>query len=190
MQNCFYYKGKPYKFNEILVNYTQARERSAVIIAQEGVNFFKDSFRNQGFTNNTLIPWRRTKHKQNQFGKKSQGILIRSGRLMRSIFASERTIKRITISVPTPYAQVNNEGFQGTVTVREHTRHVYTSKRIKYKTSKGNQRSKTVKMANGSHTVRSHTRTMNIPRRQFIGDSAVLNKQIDQILTKAIDKIF
>ena len=157
------------------------------IIGQEGVTFFKNSFRNQGFTRNTLVPWRRTMSgKGNTHGKRSSGILIRSGKLMRSIFVSARSLTKITITAPMPYAQAHNEGFKGTVQVKAHSRRSYAKKKVE---AVGKKRGHTVKEVKTTGKVRAHSRAMNIPRRQYMGESPALDKILEKELTKLANTI-
>ncbi len=81
-------------------------------LANYAVNFFKENFKRQGWAGKTFERWQATKTKRNIFGK-SEGILIQSGNLKKSI--------RIQRIMPTgfiiaagnqkiPYAQIHNEG--------------------------------------------------------------------------------
>ncbi|NJM13984.1 MAG: hypothetical protein HC896_00120 [Bacteroidales bacterium] len=165
--------------------------QASIIVGQEAVNFFRSSFRNQGFTRNTLVPWRRTKTKNNTFGKRSQGILIGSGRMMRSIYVSYRSLSKTTVAIPVPYAQVHNEGFKGTVSVRAHTRKNYIKAKVQgsYNQS-GKRRTKTIEILKGEAKVRAHTRRMNMPRRQFAGESPTLDKMHETKLNQLANTLF
>jgi hypothetical protein len=166
-------------------------QKASIIVGQEAVNFFRSSFRNQGFTRNTLVPWRRTSTKKNTFGKRSQGILIGSGRMMRSIYVAYRSLSKTTVAVPVPYAQVHNEGFKGTVSVRAHTRRVLAKTKVDNGfTKNGRRRTKTVTSLKSKGSVRAHTRRMNMPRRQFAGESPALDKIHENELNKLANTIF
>ena len=39
-------------------------------------------------------------------------------------------------------------------------------------------------------TVRSHTRHMQLPQRQFMGDSQMLDQKLDRIVERAVEEIF
>jgi phage gpG-like protein len=66
-----------------------------------------------------------------------------------------------------PYAKIHNEGFNGTQTVKSFRR----------RTKKG------------SAVVRSHSRRMVMPQRQFMGDSQMLNANIDRIIIREISAL-
>jgi hypothetical protein len=160
-------------------------QKASIIIGQEAVNFYRSSFRAQGFTRNTLVPWRRTATKSNSFGKRSQGILIGSGRMMRSIYVAYRSLSKTTVAVPVPYAQVHNEGFKGTVSVRAHTRRVLSKTKVDNGLTKsGRRRTKTVTSVKSKGNVRAHTRRMNMPQRQFAGPSPALDNIHENKLNK------
>ena len=98
---------------------------------------------------------------------RSNGSLwIDSGALVNSIRPSEVSAQRVVISAgndKVDYAAVHNEGFNGTVAVPEHTR-------------KG-------------APVKAHTKTVSMPRRQFMGDSETLVDLIHQRIEGYIDSL-
>lgn len=134
-----------------------------VAIAAEAEAFFVMSFRNQGFTNKMLQPWKPTKSgKRSTFGH-SAGILIKSGALKRSVRTVQKSRGIVHIAAGdqhVPYAKIHNEGFDGTQKVRSFRRKIH----------------------NGTATVRSHFRHMVMPKRQFMGDSEQLSSRIDKII--------
>ena len=176
----FTYKGKDYDFGKIVVNFTEVQKQIPEALATVCVNYFKDSFRRQG--------WRDS----------GRGILIKRGHLRNSIRRLIANWKRVEVGTDLPYAEPNNEGFSGTVSVRQHTRRQFKKERYKVgrgvysvKTRQELTRTKTQKVATGTtFTVRAHTRKVDLPQRQFIGDSEVLEMKIDQTITRAVDTIF
>ena len=145
--------------------------RMAGVVA---VNFSKERFRSQNWLDNSTEPWQSRKRKI----KGKRGTLIKSGRLKRSIRLVRVTPNSATIGSDVPYAQIHNEGGRVNVTqsVTTHTRKAHSRRR--------NGRKETVK----EHTVKAHSRKVNfiMPRRQFMGTSAVLNKKIERTLTAEI----
>ncbi|MNF85492.1 hypothetical protein D3C84_678890 [compost metagenome] len=94
-----------------------------------------------------------------------------------------------------PYAKVHNEGFEGTVTVKSHTRNKYSKTKVgtgKF-TKKGKERTKTMTAKSGESTVKAHSRKVKIPKRQFMptnqNDSPVLNNAIQREVARDINKI-
>ena len=152
------------------------------------VNFFKRRFVEQNWIDNATESWKRRK----QRGRKrdSRATLTKTGRLRRSIRKGKVTPEYAIIETDVPYARIHNEGFRGTVHVKVHKRRRYKVNKYKegtgvysVKTRKERQRTRSVKEVNNTHWVQSHTRRVNMPRRQFMGNSAQLNRQISRMMT-------
>lgn len=89
------------------------------VLSEIAVGFFKDTFRNQGFTDKTFVPWEPRKGERSRFtadGEKirfkkkdpeSRNVLIKSGALRRSI---TRIPGVIGVRSALPYSAVHNEG--------------------------------------------------------------------------------
>jgi phage gpG-like protein len=75
------------------------------IVGNEAVNFSKESFRKQGFTDGSFKKWQSRKNNKD----KGRAILVKSGDLRRSIKKRVRS-KRVTISSNLPYSPVHNYG--------------------------------------------------------------------------------
>lgn len=90
-----------------------AMEASLILIGNEAVSHFKKSFRDGGFEDKTVEPWKPRKDKS----KRSQGraILVKSGDLKRSPHRESlnRTGLSVVISTDLPYAKRHNEGLDG-----------------------------------------------------------------------------
>lgn len=152
-------------------------------IATVAVNFSKERFRAQNWVDYTTEPWRKRKTRDKQNGR---AILVKSGRLRRSTRKILVTDDCVIVGSDVPDAPAHNNGFRGTVTVKQHQRHQYKASKEKYKTKSGKNRTRTIRVTSGSFTVKSHTRRVNLPRRRFIGPSAVLNNQIQRLITAEI----
>lgn len=148
--------------------------------------FFRNSFREQGFTRKSFIKWqKRTSDKPKDMGR---AILVKSGNLRRSIYStSTKTGDNFELEFgnKVPYAAIHNDGFRGTVRVSEHARRLFTKEKTKFVTKTGKVRNTTVKTVRTAVRVSSHGRNLNMPRRRFIGPSDTLNTQIIQIINKA-----
>lgn len=180
MQNTFAIK----KLEQALL---EVMHRLPKQIGAEAVRYSKASWQRQGWLGDTLKPWQQRK---NDRGSRGRAILIKSGRLRRSIRVLRATPDSIIIGTDVPYAAAHNNGFRGRVTVKEHTRNKYSKKRVgtgKY-TKNGNERKRTVTSVSGSRTVSSHSRTMRIPKRQFLGDSPYLRRDIQRLIAAEIMK--
>jgi len=151
------------------------------------LRFIDGNFHAQGWQGATFQPW-----KPNATGTR---ILIKRAFLLRS-FHYITAPGQCTIFSNSPYAYVHNFGFHGTVTVKAYTRHKYTAHQVgtgRYNKN-GTERKKTIHMISGTTAVRSHTRTMNIPRRQYMpedqDDSPVFNNAIKREIIREVTKIF
>jgi phage gpG-like protein len=131
------------------------------------VAFSKDRFREQAWVDNTTQPWRKRKENARQRNK-SQGraILMKSGRLKRSIRKIRVGPSTAVVGTDVPYAAAHNYGFKGKVTVHSHSRR-----------SRGK-----------SSQVDGFMRGVTLPRRQFLGNSKVLASRIERDIASQIIK--
>lgn len=186
MPKIFSYKGKNYDFTVASIRYAEVKKQLPRVFGTVAVNFFKDSFRRQGWSDKRLVKWTALKKPS-----KGRAILIRRGHLRNSIHVNTANFNRIEIGSNLPYAAAHNNGVESeTVSVRAHTRRQYANEQTKYTTKSGKERSRTDKVETSRTTVRSHTREMNLPQRQFMGDSEMMNRKLDAVTIKAIDAIF
>lgn len=81
------------------------------ILANESVNFFKQSFRKQGWEDEGVQPWkpRKSTDKKN----KGKAILVQSGDLRNSITIESANWGKIRIVSQLPYSAIHNEGLNG-----------------------------------------------------------------------------
>ncbi|WP_271782212.1 phage virion morphogenesis protein [Aquimarina algiphila] len=132
------------------------------------VNFSKERFARKNWADTSRQQW-----PKRQAGRKSRGsVMVRSGRLKRSIRKLQVTSNYILIGSDVPYAQLHNEGgtIKKTVNIREHQRRITRGRK------------------GGRATVKNHKRKMNltVPKRQFIGESAVLTRRMERMLEKEL----
>ena len=143
-------------------------------------NHFTANFRKQGFEDETVKLWE--KRKKEDAGR---GILIKSGRLRRSITFRKKGKWAVVIGTDVPYAKIHNEG--GTIN-KSFDRKIlsFTSGGKFARTRTRKQRSEI------SHqqqvTIKAHT--IKMPKRQFIGYSGKLNRQIISSFSSKIKRIF
>lgn len=118
------------------------------IMGNDALNHFESSFRNQGFTNETLVSWKaRKRTERSRYG--NRGILTGTGRLRRSLKRNKIGQYAIRISSNVIYANVHNEGL-------------------------------TAGRGNG----------FTMPKRQFVGYSAKLNRSLINKFNIKIHSIF
>lgn len=135
---------------------------TAQIVAETSVEYFQNTFRTKKFDGNPWAPPR--------VPKRSGSLLVQSGALLNSIRPVLVSPERIVIAAgneKVDYARVHNEGFKGSVTVPAHIRH----------TRRGDQ------------TVRQHTRNVNIPQRQFIGDARELENDLQERIEAYVESV-
>lgn len=81
------------------------------IMGNDALNHFEGSFRNQGFTDETLVKWKPRKRTERSRGG-FRAILTKTGRLRRSLKRTKWGQYAIRISSNIGYAIVHNEGLR------------------------------------------------------------------------------
>jgi phage gpG-like protein len=159
------------------------------LAATEAVNFSKERFRDQNWDDGRLsIPWKKRKEKKRD-KRRGRAILIDKAVLkrdVRKIYVGPDKAIIGTTRTTQGYAKAHNQGFKGTVTVKEHRRKKYKKVKEKYTTRDGTERSRTSKQidsAAGDTIVKTHNRKMNLPKRQFLGQSPALDRRITRVIT-------
>lgn len=156
-------------------------------LGQAAETHFRESFKNQGFTDKTLVKWQpRAKPPMTKRGKeKPHTILYNHGLLRNSVRLVRYTwdnIQVVTGGPHVPYAAIHNEGgtINKSVSVRAHERRAHAARR----------RGKRVNVRDAK--VRPYSRNMNttIPRRQFMGESYMLRMEMRRIITKSLTEPF
>ena len=145
------------------------------------VNFSKERFVQKNWLSNKRESWQARK-------RPARGsILVRSGRLKRSVRKISQGNYYVYIGTDVPYAQIHNEGgeINKTVTVKAYSRRNTARARSERTGRKLKKRIET-----GQSNVKAHTRKMNIkmPKRQYLGESAILNRRIERHLSKELDR--
>jgi phage gpG-like protein len=141
-------------------------KRDARIYAEvTGETFFKDSFHNQGFTDEAFEAW-----PDRSNGDLSYKILTVTGALLRSTRVMQSSEQQIVFGSDMPYAKLHNEG--GTILVN------VTPKMRKYFwfMFRATEQQKYKWMA----LTKKKQLQITIPKRQFIGESATLMGLLDR----------
>jgi phage gpG-like protein len=164
-----------------------ANNRFPTVAGNITLRFINGNFRAGGFQGQSFERWKKS-------NKKSGTTLVNKGALRAANYYTTQP-GQTTLKNNMPYAKVNNEGFEGTVTVKAHTRNKYAKKKTgtgKF-TKKGNERQQTVTYKAGQSTVKSHSRKMKIPKRQFMptnaNDSPVLNNAVQREVARDIKQL-
>ncbi len=154
------------------------------------LRFVNGNFRAQGWQGTYFKKWKPIKNSK----KRKSSILIKSGRL-RAGTTVEISKGQVTVQNKMPYAAIHNEGFKGKVVIGAHTRNKYSKAKIGTGklTKTGKERQKTVSYKSGESKVRTHTRRVNMPRRQYMPtakrQSVALNNSITKMIENDIKKI-
>ena len=187
--------GFSYDWGALRPRFRKVREGLPLQMAAVAQNFFVGSFQRQGWYDGlTLKRW--TPRKGEKWRRKKKGrrgnraILIKTGRLRRSIKIRSARFQKIIIATDVAYAAAHNYGYKGTVSVRSHTRRQYRRVREEYTTKTGKQRTRRKKVVNSSHTVRQHNRKMNLPQRQFMGHSPMLDRKLNKVIERQMEYLF
>lgn len=162
------------------------------------VNHFKQNFREGGFVDGGVRPWKRTR-RQDGGGTdaKYSPLTSRRNHLMRSI-QSEPGRGVVTITNPVEYAAIHNEGgiveTNPTVTPKMRKmawRKVYSlagvRKGEKLPEELPEEAAKWRALALTKKT-KLHVKA-KIPKRQFMGESKELTEKINKMITESINKI-
>ena len=154
-------------------------------IGMIAVNFSKQRFVDQAWHDANKEPWEKRKHRRRGGEKRQKGaILVDSGRLKRSIRIVATTPTSVTIGTDVPYAQIHNDGFKGTQSVKAYRQRVKAHRRkITVKTKKGGTKKKVVQVKAHTRKIAAHQREVDMPRRQFLGKSAELERRIEALIT-------
>lgn len=149
--------------------------KNAIGIAEtHSVNFFKESFFKEGFTDTSFQKWENRKQPDYRAGG---AILTSTGHLRDSIEVAEKTGNSITIGTYAPYAKIHNEGGTINIPITKKSRKYFWAM---YKLT-NDEKWKYMALSKKNHIV------LKFPKRQFIGESATLMKTLDTELKKYIE---
>jgi phage gpG-like protein len=140
------------------------------------LNFFKDSFRKQGWEDVSFEPWKGRKNASDS----GRAILTNTSYLQNELRRSSATSKSIRIVNDAPYAAIHNEGGRITIRITPKMRKYFWYMYYKTKQDKYKAMALTKKTAF----------LMNIPQRQFMGHSKVMMNQMDVWFLKQIQTRF
>ncbi len=162
------------------------------------VNHFKQNFRDGGWLDDGLHPWKRTRRQDGNTPDAKYGPLTsRRDHLMRSIQA-RMAPGEVSIENPVPYAAIHNEGgditSHPTITgkMRKYAwRMVYALAGVKGKGKLPKELPAEAEKWKGLALTKKSRLTVHahIPQRQFMGDSSELRTKINKIINESIKRI-
>ena len=162
------------------------------------VNHFRQNFREGGFVDGGVRPWKKTRRQEgNGADAKYTPLTSRRDHLMRSI-QSEPGRGEVTITNPVEYSAIHNEG--GTIvtnpTVTPKMRKMAWAKCYSLAgVRKGGKLPKELPEEAAQWRALALTKKKklhiraNMPKRQFIGESRELREKIDKMIVDTINKI-
>lgn len=166
--------GELRKLTKLLENFEKIKSEVIDGIGEIAVSEFTLNFRKQGFNGNT---W--TKKKK----PNGKNILVGRGTLRRSIKVLKKSNESVTVGSDVPYALIHNNG--GTIKHDAKSRVLrFTRKNGRLQFAKSN--SKRV-VAQSRSTFKAYT--INMPKRQFIGDMPSLTKKITNFIKRKFDRL-
>jgi phage gpG-like protein len=163
------------------------------------VNFFRQNFRDAGWRDNGLHPWKKTLRQQGKgTDAEYKPLTSRRDHLMRSIQYEKTAPGEVTITDPVPYAAIHNEG--GTInthpSVTSKMRRFAWAKAYSLAGIKGKGRlpkelpPEAAKWRALALTKKSRLNiTAHIPKRQFMGESHELMQKINNIINQSLNRI-
>ena len=153
-------------FAAIVDDVTRAINAMPARVGTCAVNFSKQRFVQQNWHDTTPEPWKpRSRTRRGGERRQSGAILVDSGRLKRSIRVVSADSNRVIIGTDVPYAEIHNEGLDGEVSVRKHSR----------RSRKGRL-----------HILKAHKRRVHMPQRRFLGESQALATQLEELMIKEL----
>jgi len=189
-------------FDIVRQKLAQSQREIMVLLPNQAQNYFLSSFKKQGFDGQQ---WKEVKRREPgekayKYPKKKglqrrtspilvgAGYKVRGGTLRRAVSNMARTTQTngngFRMIVDLPYAKIHNEG--GTINKSA------TSRAMNFNVNMRTGRSKfsTAKGANFQQDVNIGAHSINMPKRQFVGQTAELTRMQTQLITKTIDRIW
>ena len=157
-------------------------------VAELALNHFDRSFIDQGFTDTSFIAW--PKRLDDQTFGLSHPLLNKSGALQGSLMIKAATMKRVEVAAGDNlrYAAIHNNGGTIRVTVTPKMRKffwfVFTSLTKHY--ASGAEPPPHILKWKHMALTKKDTITIKVAKRQFIGQSEKLLKDVDQLIVNKI----
>jgi len=181
------------EFDDLIKGYRYIKLRLIQQSAAIALAFFKSSFTNQGFTDQALVRWdSRIPGTPNDKGR---AIEMGRGTLKRGLRIKSTSEDGAIVGMDEaiPYAEIQN--FGGQIPITPKMRRYFWA--MYYQAGGGNEKgtSKRAQTANSiaafyMNLAITKEQFITIPARQFIGDSATLERDIRQYITGELDKFF
>ena len=176
----------------------EVRDRLPRKVGVVAVNHFKQNFRDGGWLDGGLHPWKRTRRQDSHSPDAKYGPLTSRRRHLMSSIQASSSPGQVTIENPVPYAAIHNDGgditTHPTVTdrMRRYAWHmVYSLAGIKGKGKLPKELPAEAEKWKGLALTRKRNITVHahIPQRQFMGNSAELREKVNRIINESLERI-
>ena len=153
------------------------------------VNHFKQNFRDGGWLDNGLHPWKRTRRQEGTGTNARHGPLLSGHRHLMNSIQAETSSGQVSIENPIPYAHVHNDGAKIPVT-KKMKKYAWFKFYSLSGFKKGQKKDNVSPEAEGWKRLALTKKTsLTIPKRQFMGDSAELRVKVHNLIQESIRKI-
>lgn len=167
-------------FKKIESRLKEIKRKAPRAVGAIAVRFFEQNFNRQGFLNGGVQAW----DKRKDGSDPGRGVLIGRGsaHLAKSIRVIRADQQAVTVGTNVPYAKAHNDGAQfiGRINITEASRKYFWA--MYYQT--GNSKYKAMALTKKTE----FNPRINIPKRQFIGNSKELNQEIGDWFQKQISE--
>lgn len=161
--------------NKAAVNLARLSARIPTLVGNEIVSFALDNWDKQGFQGSGFEPWEDRKDQSS-----TRAILVgkQSGRLRRSIRVTRKTNRSVEAGSDLDYADIHNTGGVINVKVTKRSKKFFWA----MYSATGDDRWKFMALSKKSQF------RIRMPRRQFIGNSPVLDQRIQDLIESQLKK--
>lgn len=154
------------------------------LVGKLAVDHFKENFRKGGFNGSKWKAPQRF-NAEGQFAGQKYGTLLSSTNELMNSITYRTGPGTVTITTDKVYARIHNYGGTINVPVTDKMRKFAWAKHYEYTRETGGKDSKWKGLA----LTKKSSLNINMPKRQFIGDSPELERIIEQKLSEQITKI-
>lgn len=144
---------------------------------KKAMRFIDDNFRKQSWEG---VPWRKRRGGKRN---KNRALLIDRGILRRSnnFKTGDGTT---TVFNYVKYAKAHNNGVNATVAIKAHNRRLFGKFKV---SSVATKKTSSKKLEKGTAAVKTHTRWMRLPRRQFMPTALRPSPTLNRTITKEVN---
>lgn len=138
----------------------------------EMINFVLSNFERQGFLDSSVQPWAERKNHSDT----GRALLVKTNKLIDSFSISESSPKRVKLTSSAAHARIHNEGGVLNIPITPKSRKFFWAK----------YRETNNPMFKAMALTKKAFFTVNVPKRQFMGNSVAFNNIIEAKFQKMI----